>query len=143
MAGSGQTAVTLYPVGNYNFGVKAPIIDKDATFEEALARMQQKCAATKPKCFSAMLRHSQVYFAAVAMSLLCFAHCSKAFSEPKPDCCWVHSALSVLHRRSIPIHTVSVCPRTPLIASEAWWKLVLPEQEPASGSPAVHGQRAC
>ncbi|KAK9842055.1 hypothetical protein WJX81_006462 [Elliptochloris bilobata] len=43
-AGTGQTAVTLYPVGNYNFGVKAPIIDKDATFEEALARMQQKYA---------------------------------------------------------------------------------------------------
>ena len=41
-AGSGQTAVTLYPVGNYNFGVKAPIIDKDATFQDALARMQQK-----------------------------------------------------------------------------------------------------
>ena len=60
MAGSGQTAVTLYPVGNYNFGVKAPIIDKDATFEEALARMQQKCAASLPTCVPAVLRCSQV-----------------------------------------------------------------------------------
>ena len=72
MAGSGQTAVTLYPVGNYNFGVKAPIIDKDATFEEALARMQQKCAASKLHCVATMLRCSQVYVqSSYVTALLC------------------------------------------------------------------------
>ena len=61
-AGSGQTAVTLYPVGNYNFGVKAPIFYKDATFQDALARMQQKCAAASCLLWERMLLHTSVWW---------------------------------------------------------------------------------
>lgn len=85
MAGSGQTAVTLYPVGNYNFGVKAPIIDKDATFEEALARMQQKCAASELLyCGYVVLQPGLCCKA--AMSLLCLANCYNASGLPLSAC---------------------------------------------------------
>lgn len=77
MAGSGQTAVTLYPVGNYNFGVKAPIIDKDATIDEALARMQQKCAASLLYCNFFCCATASLC-CKTAMFMLCFAVCYAA-----------------------------------------------------------------
>jgi len=77
-AGSGQTAVTLYPVGNYNFGVKAPIFDKDATFQDALARMQQKCAAADCLLQERMLLHVSVWRQLCVLCVAAGMPCSRA-----------------------------------------------------------------
>lgn len=76
-AGSGQTAVTLYPVGNYNFGVKAPIIDKDATFQDALARMQQKCASVRLKMLFCAAKQVSLPFNRATPSNKLRYHCCK------------------------------------------------------------------
>jgi len=42
MASFGQTAVTVYPIANYNFGVKAPRVEKDKSVGDRLLRMRAK-----------------------------------------------------------------------------------------------------
>mmetsp|Transcript_29450 Transcript_29450/g.70134 ORF Transcript_29450/g.70134 Transcript_29450/m.70134 type:complete len:242 (-) Transcript_29450:383-1108(-) len=42
MASSGETAITIYPIGNYNFGVKNPRHEKDKSVVDRLARMRLK-----------------------------------------------------------------------------------------------------
>ena len=40
MASAGQAPVAVYPVANYNFGVKGEKVEKDASVQDHLARMQ-------------------------------------------------------------------------------------------------------
>lgn len=44
--GGGQTAYSVFPVGNYKFGAKAPKPEKENTTEGRLARIKAKCACT-------------------------------------------------------------------------------------------------
>lgn len=44
MATFGETTATVYPIGNYNFGVKGPRHEKDKSVSERLLRMRSKSA---------------------------------------------------------------------------------------------------
>ena len=45
MAVWGQSAVTLFPLQNYNFGEKPPNPSKDTSVEARIQRIQQQCVA--------------------------------------------------------------------------------------------------
>mmetsp|Transcript_28768 Transcript_28768/g.81019 ORF Transcript_28768/g.81019 Transcript_28768/m.81019 type:complete len:235 (+) Transcript_28768:177-881(+) len=49
MATFGEVAVTVYPIGNYNFGVKGPRHEKDKSVAERLTRMRAKYLKEGPR----------------------------------------------------------------------------------------------
>lgn len=49
MASFGQTAVTVYPIANYNFGVKGPRHEKDKSVNDRLLRMRAKYLKEGPR----------------------------------------------------------------------------------------------